>query len=147
MKSKKGYTLAEILIVISLLGVLATLSMPRYTIMFERTRASEGQQILIALMNAQKAVQLETGSFATTLIPLAISFPTPVNFDDIDDDSITAPVAVTDPVSNVQRNTGTYELLIDQNGLITCDDSQAGMTAGSCININCGFGASSNECN
>ena len=46
MASKKGFTLLELVIVIIILGVLATLGIAQYTRMVERSRGAEARNVL-----------------------------------------------------------------------------------------------------
>ena len=70
-----GFTLLELLIVILIIGVLATLAVPRYINFIERSRAAEAVQVLNAIKSAQLAYRLEHGTFAGTLPDLDVEVP------------------------------------------------------------------------
>jgi len=59
----KALTLAEIIIVVLILGVLAAVALPRYQITVEKVIASEGVQTLKVLFDAQKRYFMETGTY------------------------------------------------------------------------------------
>ena len=73
---KKGFTLLELIIVIIIIGVLATLGFTQYTKVVERGRIAEARAILGSLRTAQQAYYLERGFYATTLTDLAVDAPT-----------------------------------------------------------------------
>ena len=61
--SKKGFTLAELLIAIAILGILASLAIPRLFPQTERARASEAISILSAIRQGEESYFLENGSY------------------------------------------------------------------------------------
>jgi len=72
---KKGFTLLELIIVIIILGVLATLGMTQYTKVVEKGRTAEARMILGQLRTAQRAYNLERGSYAD-IANLSVEAPT-----------------------------------------------------------------------
>ena len=58
-----GFTLMELIVVIIIIGVLASLAIPHYNQMAERFQANEAVQNLIALLAAQNRYNLENGSY------------------------------------------------------------------------------------
>ena len=65
LQKQRGFTLTEIIVTIIIIGVLASLALPRFGGVFERVRASEGAHILTALLRAQKAYRVEFGVYST----------------------------------------------------------------------------------
>lgn len=53
MNYKKGFTLIELIIVIVVIGILATIALPRYSKVVERARVAEAKSMLSAIRNAQ----------------------------------------------------------------------------------------------
>jgi prepilin-type N-terminal cleavage/methylation domain-containing protein len=59
---KKGFTLLELLIVIIIVGVLATLGLTQYNTVVERSRGSEAKQILGQLRSACAGYWMESNN-------------------------------------------------------------------------------------
>lgn len=109
---RKGFTLTETLLVVIIVGVIASMAFPHYLTIIEKTHSSEGAQILYALLAAQKRHFLDEGSYASNIADLDIDFRDSPYFND--------PVARnTDPLGTITR-TGSYTLSILKNGTITC---------------------------
>jgi prepilin-type N-terminal cleavage/methylation domain-containing protein len=61
---KKGFTLLELVVVIIILGILATLGIGQYLTMVERSRGAEARSIMGQIRNAAAAHYLEYGTVA-----------------------------------------------------------------------------------
>jgi prepilin-type N-terminal cleavage/methylation domain-containing protein len=61
MRGSKGFTLIEVLIVVVIIGVLASLILPRMLSAPEKARVAEGNQMLGTMIRAQQA-NVDTGS-------------------------------------------------------------------------------------
>lgn len=74
---KRGFTLLELIVVIIIIGILATLGVTQYTKVIEKGRTAEARMILGQIRTAQEAYKLEssTGSYATTLSALPVEAP------------------------------------------------------------------------
>lgn len=113
-------TLGEIVVVIVILGVLATIALPRYDTMAERMRSKEGANVLPTILAAQKRYELDNGTPATTLSQLDLTFP---GFEHFNAPTINA---VSGGGANIQRNGAApknYTLQINSIGTITCSGS------------------------
>ncbi len=65
MSNKKGFTLVEVLVVMIIIGVLATIFLPNYYNYLEQARATEGVNSLLNIYAAEKNYYFKTGcSFA-----------------------------------------------------------------------------------
>lgn len=72
---RKGFTLMELIIVIIILGVLATIGFSQYQKVVEKGRTSEAKTILGQLRTSQEAYFLEHNFYATSLDDLGVSAP------------------------------------------------------------------------
>lgn len=70
---KKGFTLLELIIVIVILGILATLGFSQYTKMVERGRAAEARMILGQMRTAAIAYHQEFTAWPGSITDLAVS--------------------------------------------------------------------------
>ncbi|MCA9405935.1 MAG: type II secretion system protein [Candidatus Omnitrophica bacterium] len=128
---KQGYTLMEVMITIIILGVIASLSLPRLTFSIERTRSADGLQILNALLSAQIVYEYENpGAYASDIDDLDITIPASDSFNNFS--------VADDPtaVASVQRNgAGGYNYLleIDEDGIVSCDNKTS--PSGTCTKL------------
>ncbi len=139
---KKAFTLLEMIVVVIVIGVLASLAIPNYQYSMEKIKAAEGMQILVALLNSQTRYFLENGVFADAPGILDVTIPTPSNFNNVDGTDINT----ANPIARVRRiggeaPGGNYSLTIDSDGKIKCAGSLM-----SCSKLGCA-GGGGDECN
>ena len=60
---KKGFTLVELIIVIIVVGILASVGMTQYTKVVEKGRAAEARMVLGTLRSAEIAAYMENGAY------------------------------------------------------------------------------------
>ena len=58
---KKGFTLIELMIVVVIVGILAAVAIPKFTMAQHKAKASEFPTILTQIYTAQGAYEAETG--------------------------------------------------------------------------------------
>jgi prepilin-type N-terminal cleavage/methylation domain-containing protein len=75
MFERRGFTLIEMMIVVLIVGILATVSIPRYIITVERGRSAEARQALGTIREAETAFYLENDQFTATIGDLGLPYP------------------------------------------------------------------------
>jgi prepilin-type N-terminal cleavage/methylation domain-containing protein len=58
LKSRKGFTMLELLMVVIVIGILASLAIPQYQSFMEKARAAEAKNFIGAIRNAQELYYL-----------------------------------------------------------------------------------------
>jgi len=74
-RTSKAFTIFEMAIVISIIGILASISLPSYRKTLARFEANEGKQVLIAMLSSQKRYHLEFGDYAASIDDLDLEVP------------------------------------------------------------------------
>ena len=73
-KHKKGFTLFEVLVVVIILGVLATIALPTYHKVVRKSRVADGLNSLDMLAGAQEKYFMEHGFYAQSMADLKAPF-------------------------------------------------------------------------
>src|SRR5438309_10709195 len=79
-KTRKGFTLVELAVVIVIIGVLAAFGVPRFLKSVERSKAAEAFSYLSAVRAAQERYSAQQGTYASDLTALDIQMSTPKHF-------------------------------------------------------------------
>jgi len=69
--NKKGFSMVELTVVVVIIGILATLAVPRFKSSVEKTKAREAMSFLHNVELQQARYMAELGTYATTLKELA----------------------------------------------------------------------------
>jgi prepilin-type N-terminal cleavage/methylation domain-containing protein len=125
-KNRKGFTLLELIIVVIVIGILASIALPRYIRIAEKGRCAEAKTFLGEVKNAQMRYAAQWGNFTPTLNNLDVNFQTARFFTTVANGggaigSETALVG-TATRNNVENPTGSnYVCNITQAGNISGD--------------------------
>lgn len=128
----RGFTLIEIILVVVILGILAATAIPKVLGPNEKIISSEGRQILIVMLGAQKRYQLENNAYTNNLANLDTTFPVSSYFNTPAALNPGASGNVASIVRNISGNTA-YTLRITDAGVITCAAGTLACSAVHCI--------------
>ncbi|MDD4957286.1 MAG: type IV pilin protein [Candidatus Omnitrophica bacterium] len=76
---RKGFTMLELLMVVIIIGILATLAVPQYMSFVEKARAAEAVGTIGAIRTAENLNKLEAGTYTSNVNELSLDFPTQGN--------------------------------------------------------------------
>lgn len=122
-----AFTLLEIIIVVIILGILASLLLPKYHIAVERVRSAEGVNILENILNSERRWATDNNNtFTNDINNLDVSYSTWGNFNPII--ATDFPGTLPAPGDNselvqIRRNAAApfdYILHITATGVISC---------------------------
>lgn len=123
-----GYTLIEIVVTMIVLGILASLAIPRYLTSMERVKSAEGVQILESLLNAQRRYLVEYDTYTSNINDLDIEFSGGTgNFN-------TPTVSANPNRLAIIVRPKLYQLSIKSDGVISCNDRN---NSGTCVKLGC----------
>ncbi|MBI4309397.1 MAG: prepilin-type N-terminal cleavage/methylation domain-containing protein [Candidatus Omnitrophica bacterium] len=112
----KGFTIIEIIIVVVMLGILASIAVPRVIGPNEQITSSEGRQTLTTLLGAQKRFFMENNNtYANNINSLDVDIPASNYFAAPNINNNAAQLA-----SVARANGPVYTLSINDTGVITC---------------------------
>jgi prepilin-type N-terminal cleavage/methylation domain-containing protein len=61
--NKKGFTLVELMVVIVIIGILAAVAVPKFTVASDKAKASEFPTVLTSIYSGEHTWQAEKGTF------------------------------------------------------------------------------------
>jgi len=117
VSDNKGFSMVEIVIVVTILLAVVGLTYPTFTKVLEKQRAIEGVGILNSMKSAVSIFELEGGTGDIDLVMLDVEFPTPDYF------TIPAVTCTGTPYQCQVVRPGLYNLCImADTGDVTCRD-------------------------
>jgi len=72
---KKGFTLVELLVVVIIIGILATIAVPQYAKMIEKAKGSEARAILGMIRTGEELHKVEHGIYTDNTDILVVTVP------------------------------------------------------------------------
>ncbi len=81
MKTHKitGFTLTELMVVVVVIGVLASIAWPRYILVAEKSRTAEAKNVLGQIRATELGYYLEYDSYTADIALLSLGVPTACN--------------------------------------------------------------------
>ena len=121
----------ELIVAITIVGVLAGLAIPRFSSTIEKSRTAEAINILETLRNAQEVYKLENGVYTDTPDDLDVTIPASRNF------KVPTVSDSPEPVASIERDASGYQytLTIDTNGTLRCGGTE--IPANICAKLGC----------
>ncbi|MGE5279649.1 MAG: type IV pilin protein [Deltaproteobacteria bacterium] len=129
-RNRKGFTLLELIIVVIVIGILASIALPRFIRVTERARIAEAKSILGTIRSAQMRYLAQWNAYATNPTVLDIpAMPGSKYFTYVVSNPGAA--ATTQPIVQVSRNavefpgapfTAGYTITVSPDGNLATSD-------------------------
>ena len=74
-KKNKGFTLIEMLVVVLIIGILASVALPQYRLAVEKTKISQAYEIMSSISKAQSLYYIVHNKYSTNFDKLEIDLP------------------------------------------------------------------------
>ncbi len=139
-RSRSGFTLVELAVVIVIIGVLAAFGVPRFIKSVEKSKASEAFEYLASVRTAQERYQAQYGTYATNVADLDIKasqpkyFTVPLIFTNADTATLADSWSLTLVRSGSSAGYGAYTVAFTETGFDTTNSTIATGTANTDIN-------------
>lgn len=81
MYQNKGFTLIELLVVVLIIGILAAVAVPKYSLTVRKTKAAAALDFLEKLSDAQSLYFIANGAYPSSISDLDVTPPTVKGFE------------------------------------------------------------------
>lgn len=81
MRSKKGFTMVELLVVLVIIGILAAVAAPIYIANVKRAKAAEAVAVMSLVRQAERNYYASTGSYTADIPDITAALPTGLDID------------------------------------------------------------------
>ena len=130
-EKRQGFTLLELIIVIIVIGILASIALPRYIRIAEKGRAGEAKNMLSAVRSAQMRYAAQYATYAGNISTLDINLPAAKYYtiaatgagSNMSDETVVIATATRTGTDN--PSLGSYVLNITMGGNISGDATGA----------------------
>ena len=117
MKNKSGFTLLELLVVIVIIGILATIALPQYNKAVLKAKLHRGIPLVENLYQAQQVYIIGNGNFSTDIDDLDVEIPKNDSSEKQQNSSYSrytcdfGTIGLADKHSNIQYKTPNEEII------------------------------------
>jgi len=126
IKNQKGLTLIELMIVVVIIGILAAIAIPRFSVSGVKSRQSEAKQLLKQVFTLENAYRQEYDAYTSNTLSLGFSAPSNCRYAYVI--SLTSPtyfMATASSQTNLDRDDDGDIWYIDTTGkpIVISDDA------------------------
>lgn len=128
-RGKSGFTLLELIIVVIVIGILASLGLPRYIRLTEKGRTTEAKNLLSAIRDAQIRYATQWGGYTSNMSALDVNLQAKYYFynatnasSNLSDPSVVIATATRNTTVEMPGGVAIYNLTIMMGGNLTISD-------------------------
>lgn len=129
MKTNKGFTLIELMIVVAVIAIIAAIALPAYSDYVTRSKRADGKAGLLAMQLAQEKYRANNTEYASTAAILGFATTSPDGYYNLNVISASTGVSTylleADPIEAEHNDPVCNNLRIDQNAAKTATGTVA----------------------